>query len=257
MTAIQRPHDYSLELAKWLAILTMVIDHAGFIFSDKVDYLAWRSIGRLCWPLIIWVAANRLASKPERAGGYLRRLLPWALIAQAPYAFIFNIFREPVALPWYGALNILVTMAAGCSILILLDLFNQAKAPALRLIAALAIALLVLAGTHMDYGAIGVVSLPVVVLLIRQNRPLWQIALACGVLASAANLSVLLADAIFMDYWPLFAAPLFAAPFILALIRAPLPVFRLPRWFFYFFYPFHFVVLVLLRVILFPVPVPN
>jgi hypothetical protein len=41
---------------KWIAILTMVIDHLGLFFFPQVIWL--RIVGRLSFPLFAWLIAN-------------------------------------------------------------------------------------------------------------------------------------------------------------------------------------------------------
>jgi len=240
--------DAQLEFAKWLAIITMVIDHVGYLFHDKVDYVLWRSAGRLCWPLIAWIVAMRLAAVPQRTGGYLKRLLPWAVISQIPYAFMFSFTRN---LPWHDAFNILFTIALGCMIFMLL--IAMATASRRRQILMWGGILLLLAvGIKVDYGSVGVASIPVMALLARQSPK--RAAIACGILAAMANVFILAENGILAQYILLAIAPLGASLIALYCLDVYLPVPRLPRWFFYLFYPLHMVALLAALLIFFAPP---
>ena len=81
MISIPEPKPQSFELAKWIAVVTMVIDHYGKIVDQ--DVLVWTHwIGRAAFPLFFWIIASRLADRPDAAKGYVRSLLPWALVSQ-------------------------------------------------------------------------------------------------------------------------------------------------------------------------------
>lgn len=239
-----RTLDAQLEFAKWIAILAMLIDHAGVIFADKVDYLTWRSAGRLCWPLIAWIVALRLYAAPERTMGYLKRLLPWALLSQLPYGFIFNYMYGDA---WFDGFNILITIAFGCSIFAILrkwDSYNAAQ----RLLAALAILLICVAGIKVDYAAIGVVTIPVLAFIAR-DYSLKASAIACGIMGALANLFILLTDDLLQQFWILPIATLPASLIALFCLKNYIPMPRLPRWFFYAFYPAHLILLISARII--------
>lgn len=69
---------------KLLAMLTMVIDHTGYMFFP--ERIIFRSIGRLAFPIF----AYRLAvgyQKTSNLKAYAHRLLVFGLISQVPYSF--------------------------------------------------------------------------------------------------------------------------------------------------------------------------
>lgn len=92
-----------LELAKWIAILSMTVDHYGRIF-DPPWYGITHAIGRPAFPLFCWIIATRLALTPRLGPTYLRRLLPWAIVSQPVWVLAGND-------RWHG--NILLTLALG------------------------------------------------------------------------------------------------------------------------------------------------
>lgn len=242
--------DSHLEFVKWLAILTMVIDHAGYIFGEHIDYMTWRSVGRLCWPLIAWIVAMRLYVAPERTKGYLKRLLPWAIIAQAPYAFVFSAMKDP-PLPWYNAFNIFFTIGLGCLIFMMVMAWQKSSLPK-RAFFVLAIIAINIAAIKVDYGSFGVITIPVLAFL-AQIKPKYS-AIACGFMAAIANFFVLVTDDLLAKFWIMALAPLAASAIAVYCLNNYLPMPRLPRWFFYAFYPLHLILLVILVVILFPPP---
>ena len=231
--------DSHLEFAKWLAIIAMVIDHVGYLFPDKVDYTTWRSIGRLCWPLIAWVVAMRLYVAPDRTARYLKRLLPWALVAQVPYTAIFLEFRN---LPWWDAFNIFITIGFGCTIFLLLEMWDRVSTAKKAGIVAATIFIVVIS-RFVDYGPVGAVTIPVLAILARQN--IMYAAIGAGIMGALANVLILVGDDILAKYWVLGVAPLLASLIAVLCLRVELPMPRLPGWFFYLFYPLHLLVLLM------------
>lgn len=92
-----------MEVLKWAALGFMVLDHAAALTHPHE--LAWRLPGRVVFPVLAGLMAAHLARgyPPER---YVRRLLPFALVAQPVYAWVFGGF-----LVW--PLNVLFTLLAG------------------------------------------------------------------------------------------------------------------------------------------------
>jgi Flp pilus assembly protein protease CpaA len=88
-----------LEGLKWGMAALMVFDHVIFIFFPDLTFL--RIPGRLVWPMFAALMARQLAQgyPPER---YVRRLLPFALLAQPFYALAFGFPLFP--------LNVLFTL---------------------------------------------------------------------------------------------------------------------------------------------------
>ena len=94
------------ELLKWIALVLMTGDHAAKVFGG--GYLPVLSVlGRLAFPLFALVMAYNMAQPGADAARTLRRLLPWAVIAQPVHAWAFGSFL-PLNVLWTFAL------AAGC-----------------------------------------------------------------------------------------------------------------------------------------------
>jgi len=244
--------ERQLEIAKWIALATMVADHTGMLFSDKIDSLTFRTIGRLCWPLIAWIVAVRLTLNPGRAKGYLKRLLIWGIITQPVYWFTF---LGPNGIPFFQSmLNIFMTLTLGVGIFMLMERVSNRPdmnkpLQAAHALAALALLSLSVWPIGVDYRYLAVAAIPVVAFTAQRSLPLS--ALAAGVMGSLANLDAfhdprLLTERLVM--------PLVAGLIAYACLRItkPLSLPRLPRWFFYAFYPAHMIVLLILRVFIFP-----
>ncbi len=207
-----------LELAKWLALATMAIDHYGKIVEPAL-IAETHAIGRLSFPLFAAIIALRLAEKPDRALRYAKRLLPWAVISQPAYVMAG---RE-----WFEG-NVMFTLLAGVLAIWLIDRFTASRRP-YPLIAAAALAP---AAWFTDFGTLGAAMIPVLCCLerARPDATLW----ATGPLALAANL---------VPSWPpliLADLPALASGAFLALtLKLDLNLPRLPTHMFYGFYPAH------------------
>jgi len=91
------------ELLKWIAIVTMTIDHLGAILCS--DYTVLRIVGRLSFPIFCYLLILGMEST-KKLRNYFIRLFLFALISQVPFdlAFGFKPFEH---------LNIFFTLSSG------------------------------------------------------------------------------------------------------------------------------------------------
>ena len=232
--------EQQLELIKWLALLCMLLDHLGFIFGTGTPYLVLRLIGRLCWPLILWLTFERLEANSARVWGYLRRLLPWAILSQPFYWAMLTLHNQ--SLQMFDQINIFSSLFLGITAYGLLTLTEGKQ----RLLIIPGLVVLAIAGLRSDFGPIGVLSLPMLALVVRHINP--KLALyGVGLLGSiAGSLTVLLsAGKIDLPQLVIFSfGPLLAIPAIAITYRFNVVLPRLKQWAFYAFYPAHMLVLV-------------
>jgi hypothetical protein len=217
----------SLEPAKWIAILSMTVDHYGKIF-DPPWYTATHIAGRLAFPLFCWIIATRLVITPQLSMTYLRRLLPWALVSQPVWVLVGHDW-------WHG--NILLTLALG------VGLHQAIHAPpgAGRVTRVTLSGLLVLPSPWVDFGPFGVASVPLIAAIAARNRV--TSAWASGPVGVLSNVG--------------HALPLLKLPDAFALLASPVAVLslglgwrlpRLPTAVFYAYYPTHLLVLHLIEI---------
>lgn len=151
----------SADLLKWIAIVTMFIDHIGAAVVEKTKImhlpygngldLTLRLIGRLAFPIFCFLLIEGFYHTRSR-GKYLRNLLLFALISEVPFEISF--LGELV----WGLRNVYFTLAIGMIVMMCLE---KAKEQAFRKQNLLTL-LIVVAGAilaewlHTDYGAIGV-----------------------------------------------------------------------------------------------------
>lgn len=210
-------------MIKLVAAVLMVIDHIGLVFFPNVIY--WRLIGRLSMPLFAYGIARGYGHSRENKtlNRYLFNMSVFAVISQIPYYLVAG-----------RGTNIGFTWAFSLLLLSILDRTEKSRPRAiLACLVVLAAAFLL----DVDYGIYGV--LMPLAMRERQDRSrtflhtviLWALYV---LLHGAAGLIQVAACA---------AVPL------LTLLEPIDGKIRLPRRFFYVFYPAHLLILVAIRYI--------
>lgn len=137
---------------KWIATITMFIDHLGLVLSAGVPREIWltmRTIGRLAFPIFCFLLVEGFYHTRD-VKRYLFRLGVFAVISEIPFDLV--VFRKA----WYPDYqNVFFTLFIG---LLLLYLYNRFLANAQPVYAIMAvISMLCLAYfVRCDYGAEGV-----------------------------------------------------------------------------------------------------
>ncbi|WP_054940270.1 TraX family protein [Paenibacillus ihuae] len=203
-----------------IAMLTMLIDHIGYIFFP--GELGWRYIGRIAFPIYCYALVQghiHTKSRPR----YLRRLFLIALIAQIPY----NLALDP------GGWNVVFTLLLSAFVLVILD-----KLPSLWLgIPVVVAAIFLMDYFPIDYNAYGLI----LVLIFRYARSYWLI----------AGHFMLNGFYLFYSGW---LVQLFSVVPTIFIALTPgvwgfLEKRRLPRWVWWSFYPAHLAVLAAVKIL--------
>lgn len=228
--------DGALDLLKWLALLSMVLDHLRYVgYSVDLLYVP----GRLAFPwFCLAMAANLSRARAVTTDGqwrYLGWLLLFSAVSEIPYRMY---------IPDPNTLNVLPTLILG----LLVALGWQNRMLQSRLLAAGALLLAALFPERLMFGFFGVL-LPLAMLLVIR-RP-WYFSLLPGLVCLAANQwQVLYYAARLHSSAALFgiAACLIAPLLGLLLLRHAQGIQPPPmrRWA-YALYPVHFLVLLALR----------
>ncbi|WP_339541102.1 TraX family protein [Pseudomonas sp. RA_5y_Pfl1_P24] len=228
--------DGALDLLKWLALLSMVLDHLRYV-GLSLDGLYVP--GRLAFPwFCLAIAANlhRARNAPVISQWrYLGWLLLFSVISEVPY----RMFIDDA-----DTLNVLPTLALG----LLIARGWQQKALFDRGLALIAIVIGAVFSTHLMFGFFGVL-LPLAMLLVFR-RP-WYLSVLPGLVCVAANQWQILLNSGTPVALMGLAACLIAPLAGLVLLRhakdvAP-PAMR--RWA-YALYPLHFLLLLIVRKII-------
>ncbi|WP_310832903.1 TraX family protein [Paenibacillus pedocola] len=203
-----------------IAMLTMLIDHIGYIFFP--GELGWRYIGRIAFPIYCYALVQghiHTKSRPR----YLRRLFLIALIAQVPY----NLALDP------GGWNVVFTLLLSAIVLVILD-----KLPSLWLgIPVVLAAIFLMDYFPIDYNAYGLV----LVLIFRYARSYWLIA------------GHFLLNGFYLFYSGWLVQLFSIVPTIFIALTPGIWGFlekkRLPRWMWWSFYPAHLAVLAAVKIL--------
>ncbi len=199
---------------KFIALLTMLIDHIGYLLFPQ--HFILRVIGRLSFPIFAYLLARgaRRTSNPKR---YAFRLFTFALISQIPY----NLFTNN---SWYSLLdpNIFFTLLAGLLMLLCLRHEHWGVKMISVLIAFCVVPL------NLSYSYYGL--LLILTFYMFDKKPLMII------------VSFLLATC---QYYIQFSNPyqFYALPVLLIIFYLPPLGIRVPKWLGYGFYPTHLLIL--------------
>lgn len=106
---------------KWIALMTMIIDHVGVILLEPGSGLYWaaRYIGRLAFPLYCFLLVEGFVHT-RNVRRYFGRLMVFALISEIPFDMAHGCFRAANVsawTEWLGELmrsqNVFFTLAIG------------------------------------------------------------------------------------------------------------------------------------------------
>ena len=220
----------ALTAIKLIGILAMLIDHYNSLVKPEYSPLLYE-IGRLALPLFVFVLGYNLARIPaDKMPKIMLRLLLFGIIATP----LYNILGAGLWHWW--PLNILFTLllATGTVYLLSVPQPNRLLIP-VRLTALL---LFIAAGSMVDYLWIG----PALVLVI------WRLFLAASKVERVVLYLSLLLLVVLLCLLNESLAALLAVPIMLLIILLCQER-QLPRmkWFFYWFYPGHLFVLLLIK----------
>ncbi len=251
---------------KWIAIVTMFIDHAGVILlygwaryrhawgpgiESRLFYMIVRGIGRLGFPLFCFLLVEGFFHTRSRLK-YLLRLGAFALLSELPFDLALWDTWKSLGAPDAALLarfglglrhqNVFFTLFLGLLAVWLWERLTRGRDPncsTWRGLAAIACAggLSVAAYfLHTDYGAMGVAL--IVVLYLLRDRPWERDLIAGGVLAA-----MIAFGSSWIEVFGALAFPLFH------LYNGRRG--RQIKYFFYLFYPAHLLLLLLLARLLF------
>jgi hypothetical protein len=110
------PKTHRNDMLKIIAILTMLIDHTGYLFFPH--QMIFRTIGRIAFPIFAYQIAIGFQKTSSRKK-YALRLFLFACISQIPYFW----FNPKLDFEW-GSLNIMFTLLLALGVL---QTFEMAK----------------------------------------------------------------------------------------------------------------------------------
>ena len=237
---------------KWIAIVTMAIDHGAAVLLEPIllnttvtsgnyellqivnrIYMILRCIGRFAFPVFCFLLVEGFWHTRSKAK-YLRNLMIFALVSEVP----FDLALYGKVCSWQHQ-NVFFTLAAGFGAIWIAEHFtlkamrdslNVMLYRALSAAGVVGIALLA-EFIHTDYGAAGVAT--IFLLYAMRGRPVVS-ALAAWLILGLTN---------FLEFY--------CFPFVGAVHFYNGERGRQNKYFFYVFYPVHLLILAILKVIIF------
>lgn len=216
---LQTRFDVGREILKWIAMITMTIDHVGA--SLYPEHIVLRIIGRLSFPIFCYLIILGVEST-RNVRNYFIRLFIFALISQVP--FYLALGYEP-----FEQLNIFFTLSFGV-LLFLNPLLILVSIPASEFL-------------HFDYGVYGI-ALIASMRVFRENT-------------KRGILLIILLNALFFLISDIQILSLFALPIIFLHKNGFLKIEKdvndrltyslLRKYFFYAYYPLHLSALYLIK----------
>ena len=241
-------------ILKWLALITMFIDHIGAVFGLETFetwgvawlYFTFRTIGRLSFPIFaFFVAEGWYYTKNKKK--YVLLLMIFAFISQPIYYFALN--------QNFFDFNILLTFLLSVLVMYILDTVRKNSSFSFMYYTfVFAIGIIVVALTLMrmpiSYGVYGV-FLPVVFYAFNHNEAknskiiMWIIAFLLMLAYWGLNF-VALDKTLFSSYIDLFS--IFAL--VLLFLYNGQKGKGAPKYLFYVFYPAHILILFLISILI-------
>ena len=229
--------DANLDLIKWLAMLTMLLDHLRNLWPE----IEWLFIaGRLAFPLFcLGIAANVARSQSgalytDDNVRYLGWMVAFALISELPYRLLSSDS---------STLNVMPSLLLG--LLIAWGAHHRGRAGFVLALASVSVAVLI--QERLMYGVFGALLPTALLLAIQRPGFAWLLPAALCVLANSRNRW--LAEWELQPHTLLIVLTAFAAPLLgLWLLRRPgnFRIWPVKRWG-YWFYPGHLALLHLIR----------
>lgn len=220
-----KPHGiFDSFTLKIIAIITMVIDHVGYIFltPGTDQYTLFRGIGRIAFPIFCFLIIEGFHYTRNHLN-YLIRLCLFALISEIPFDLAFR----GMLFDWSHQ-NVFITLALGLISIFCLEEMNSRR----RFIIPLVLVWTAASIIHCDYGLGGVLLIDV--FYTTKKSPWIRVILAALIM--------------YVFFGPSELYGLAALPLILLYNKKRGPN---AKMIFYWFYPAHLLILHLLSLYVF------
>ncbi|WP_080989953.1 TraX family protein, partial [Aeromonas caviae] len=167
--------DGRLDAIKWIAMITMVIDHIRFIYNDITWFYA---IGRISFPffcLAITINVYRNVHSQQvylLYGKYILWMMTFSLISEIPYRLYF--YQS-------NSLSIMPTLTLGLLIAITMQHYKDNTC---RIILVLSLGVSLIFKNSLMYGVFGVLLPTAFLLALIKPMFLWPLPMIVGILSN-------------------------------------------------------------------------
>lgn len=221
-------------ILKIIAIISMIFDHLGYIIFGNVSYFNY--IGRIAFPIFAFGISEGY-KKTKNPKKYFFRLLIFAIVSQIPYVLymskILNVKFNPINFNIFN-LNIGFTLLLG---FICITLFDKFKYKSLGLISVFILSIFAEI-FPIDYGWYGILLIFAFYLFYDNKKIMFVVYTLLSILKYIYSNNYILF--IFFSMIPLLLIYLYNQK------RG-----KNLKYFFYIFYPLHFIILYIIRIFLF------
>lgn len=150
MEAVSRKFGISAAVLKWIAVVTMIIDHFAvavypqFASYEYSVYYIMRKVGRIAFPIYCFLLVEGFFHT-KNVAKYLRNCILFAILSEIPFDMaIFGKVFYP------KGQNVYFTLCIGLATLIMLNKLRERQAPQFMLLQALMVALAASAGQFLE-----------------------------------------------------------------------------------------------------------
>jgi len=213
-----KKNSSTLELIKWLSILSMLIDHMGLLLFDDNIYM--RAIGRFALIGFSFLLAYNYRYNTHDKAAYKKRLLIWGLISQVPYSLAFG---------YEAGINIMFLLFMG---LVAIEQLNTIYKTNKTIIPSLILTFITIASYFTGYFLFGVLT----------------IALFYFALESKISIVLLMISAALLNFSIVFGLAAVGSIFVIYYLNTTLKMKRLKGYYFYLFYPLHLLILAIINI---------
>ena len=208
----------TLELIKWLSIISMFIDHSGYLFFDS--NIIMRFIGRFALIGFAFLIAYHYRFNTNNKSTYKKRIFLFALLSQYPFNLVFPNEINILFLLWYGLV-----------IIDNIDLVlhkNKIIQPVVIISAGIVMSMFT------GYFFFGLFLIPLFYYIYQYKITLY----------------FLILDALLLNFSFIYAIAGALSIYILYTLHINYRLKRLNKYIFYWFYPLHLLFLALIKILL-------
>lgn len=212
------------DFLKLVAALAMLIDHAALLpmIANSNTYIIMRMIGRISFPIFAYYIAVGFINT-HNLKKYVLRLAVCAVISQIPFALYF---KNPLDL------NVVFTFLLAIAVVYFLKIKWNYTAIALSL---LPVCTQILFSITTDYSTYGILTVVVFYLFINEPKK--------------AGIAFIILSIVFSVLTSSYVQLLSVLALPIIYFKQPVKI-KMPKYFFYYFYPGHIMVLYILSILI-------
>ncbi|OSI14496.1 hypothetical protein BWD09_10360 [Neisseria dentiae] len=239
-----------LEVLKWIAVVTMTLDHVGVFFLDgNILFTPFRIIGRMAFPIFAFLVAYHLYYYSlNKMSNYIKRMFWFAVISQVAFIFAYGVKGFPILL------NILFQFLAFSVLIYCIRSANNMKQAQdkqhkwrwLGIFTGLFLIFIISSAAEYGLGGIILCSTCYAYFYLAESfKKIGKIIGALLILLSsiAVNFGIVFYGA--NAFWSMLVTLVFTVVVLVFMpsVKLKIQIKRMPKYFFYIYYPVHLILL--------------